>query len=71
MTMAVPNMEIIRMPKDKEHPFTVISNDKSSFAWDSRLTPNAYGILCKALSLQEQNHEENENGWHFELTPKS
>ena len=63
-----PNMEIIRLPKNSEHPFTVISNDKLSFAYDKRMSPTAYGILCKALALigmNEVEEDDDKKGWHF------
>lgn len=62
------NTEILRLPKDKEHSYTMISNDKQSFAHDNRLSPNAYAILCKALSLigmNEIGEDDAKKGWHF------
>lgn len=53
------NMKIARMPKGT--PYTITSNDKTSFAWDTRLSPTAYGILHKILSLCEKK-------WHFSVS---
>ncbi len=49
--MTQSNLIIARLPRDKEHPFTVTSNDKRAFNWDTSLSPGAYGVLCKVLSL--------------------
>ncbi len=71
MTMHEANTEIFRLPKDKAHPFTMISNDRMSFAQDSRLSSRAYGILCKALSLIGRNETEEGkgiSGWHFTVS---
>ena len=47
-------MTIERLPRDREHPYTMKSNDKSSFEWDKRLSakPMAYTILNKLLALK-------------------
>ena len=55
-----PNMCITRLPVGAENPFTVTSNDKTSFARDNRLTSSAKGILYTVLSLCEQS-------WHFSV----
>lgn len=48
------NLVITKLPRDKEHPFTMNSNDKAAFNWDERLSAGAYGILCKVLSLNTE-----------------
>ena len=48
------NMIITRLPRDKEHPFTMTTNAQNGFNWDSRLSPGAYGVLCKVLSLNPE-----------------
>lgn len=48
------NMVITKLPRDKEHPFTMTSNDPQAFNWDTKMTPGAYGVLCKVLSLNPE-----------------
>ncbi|MBD5142311.1 MAG: hypothetical protein HDT22_01680 [Ruminococcus sp.] len=51
--MHVPNVQCDKLPRGKEHPFTMISNDQSSFAWDSELSLAGFGLMSKVLSLGE------------------
>ncbi len=60
MYKLAPNMEIKRMPAGAENPFTVISNDETSFAMDRRLTSSAKGILFTVFTLCEKK-------WHFSV----
>ena len=46
-------MKCGKLPRGKEHPFTMISNDKSSFMWDTELSLAGYGLMSKVLSLGE------------------
>ncbi|MDE6706539.1 MAG: hypothetical protein K2K06_00660, partial [Oscillospiraceae bacterium] len=55
----MPNVQCDRLPRGKEHPFTMISNDKSSFMWDTGLSLAGYGLMSKVLSLGE---------WCFSIT---
>ena len=49
------------LPKDTIHPYTLITNDRSSYAWDTRLSPMEVGILVKIFSLCEES-------WHFSVS---
>ncbi len=49
------------LPKDTLHPYTLITNDRSSYAWDTRLSPMEVGILVKIFSLCEES-------WHFSVS---
>ena len=49
------------LPKDALHPYTLITNDRSSYAWDTRLSPMEVGILVKVFSLCEES-------WHFSVS---
>ncbi|MDE6707518.1 MAG: hypothetical protein K2K06_05740, partial [Oscillospiraceae bacterium] len=51
--MNVPNVQCDKLPRGKDHPFTMISNDKSSFMWDTELSLAGYGLMSKVLSLGE------------------
>ena len=65
------NTEIFRLPKDREHSYTMISNEKQSFARDERLSPNAYTILSKVLSfigMNEIGEDNSKKGWHFTIS---
>ncbi|MDE6658228.1 MAG: helix-turn-helix domain-containing protein [Oscillospiraceae bacterium] len=50
-----PNVQCNKLPRGKEHPFTMISNDKSSFAWDNELSLAGFGLMCKIQSFGEWN----------------
>ena len=65
------NTEIFRLLKDREHSYTMISNEKQSFARDERLSPNAYTILSKVLSfigMNEIGEDNSKKGWHFTIS---
>lgn len=51
----VPNVQCAKLLRDKNHPYTIISNDKSSFAWDSELSLAGIGLMCKVQALNQWN----------------
>ena len=46
-----PNVQFDKLPRDKDHPYTMISNSKSGFMRDSNLSSSGKGILSNVLSL--------------------
>ena len=50
-----PNVQFDKFLRDKDHPYTMISNDKSSFAWDKNLSLAGIGLMCRVQALNQWN----------------